>query len=515
MTGPYLLGVDIGGTLMKTALFDLQGNIQHLVSREYPILHPEPSAAEHDTRLWLKYFRDTITEIIAQTKSTGDDIIGIGIDCLCPTVIPVDKHGNSLRNSIFFMDRRNIKQSEYIGNLIGKEEVFKITGNRVAPSAFSAPIILWIKENESRIYKRTHKFLHANGYLASYLTDVFTMDWTNASLTQLFDSKKTKTWSDEMCERLDISKDKLPETISSWDVVGEVSSKAASEMGLKKGTVVVGGGADTACAALGLGAVNNGDTIDDSGTATKLAVCLSEPNFLKESMNRCHVVPDRYLLVFPSTTTGSSLRWFRDKFWIDNQKQLDGTEYQQIDASAGKSKLGANGLIFLPYLAPNGERAPIWDPYAKGVLFGINLNHNKGNFVRAIMEATAYALLHNIEIAEKNGISIKDIRASGGHARSKLWLQIKADVTGKILHLTNFSQEITVLGTSVLAGVGAGQYTDPVSASKMITKVTSKIKPNFERHKKYIRYFELYKKLYVNLKDCYRDLYHILREEPQ
>ena len=166
-------------------------------------------------------------------------------------------------------------------------------------------------------------------------------------------------------------------------------------------------------------------------------------------------------------------------------------------------------------MAPNGERAPIWDPYAKGVLFGINLNHNKGNFVRAIMEAAAYALLNNIEIAEKNGISIKDIRASGGHARSNLWLQIKADVTGKILYLTNFSQEITVLGASILAGVGAGQYTDPVSASKKITKVTRKIKPNLEKHKKYIRYFELYKKLYVNLKDCYRDLYHILSEKPQ
>ena len=133
MPGPYLLGVDIGGTLMKTALFDLQGNLQHMVSREYPILHPVPSAAEHDTRLWLKYFRDTIKEILTRTKSTGDDIIGIGIDCLCPTLIPVDKHGNSLRNSIFFMDRRNIKQSEYIGNLIGKEEdIFvKFSGNQV------------------------------------------------------------------------------------------------------------------------------------------------------------------------------------------------------------------------------------------------------------------------------------------------------------------------------------------------------------------------------------------------
>jgi xylulokinase len=512
MKGPYLLGVDIGSSLMKTALFNLDGEVKYSTSREYQILHPEPLAAEHDSSLWLRYFKETIAEVFKKTKIGNDEVISVGIDCLCPTLIPVEENGEALRNSIFFMDRRNVEQSKHIGELVGKEEIFELTGNRLAPSAFSAPIILWIKERAREIYRKTHKFLHANGYLAAYLTDIFTMDWTNASLTQLFDTKKTRDWSDELCERLDIPRGKLPDSIAPWEVVGEVSSKAAKETGLKRGTVVAGGGADTACAAGGVGAVNDGDAIDDSGTATKLAICVDKPNFIKESMNRCHVVPDRWLLVSPSTSTGASLRWFRDEFWIHDRKLIDGKEYQLMDDSAAKSGLGANGLILLPYLAPAGERSPIWNPYAKGVFFGVNLRHNKGDFVRAILEAAAYALHHNIEVAEKRGIEIKNVRASGGHANSSVWLQIKADVTGKMFYLTSLSGEVTVFGASLLAGVAAKQYSDPTSAAKKLIQLTRKIEPNHENHKKYRKYFELYKELYSNLKECFLDLNRIVNE---
>jgi len=261
-----------------------------------------------------------------------------------------------------------------------------------------------------------------------------------------------------------------------------------------------------------LGAVNDGDAIDDSGTATKLAICVDKPNFIKESMNRCHVVPDRWLLVSPSTSTGASLRWFRDEFWIHDRKLIDGKEYQLMDDSAEKSGLGANGLILLPYLAPAGERSPIWNPYAKGVFFGVNLRHNKGDFVRAILEAAAYALQHNIEAAEKRGIEIKNVRASGGHANSSVWLQIKADVTGKMFYLTSLSGEVTVLGVSLLAGVAAKQYSDPTSAAKKLIQLTRKIEPNHENYKKYRKYFELYKELYSNLKECFLDLNRIVNE---
>ena len=508
MQSPYLLGVDIGSMGMKTALFTLEGEILHRSFYEYPIYHPEPLAAEHDPETWLVAFKQTVKETLKQTRVKADDIVGVGIDCFCPSVIPMDAGGRVLRPSIFFMDQRNIGQAEEIREILDEEWLFELVGNRIAPSAFSAPILLWIKEKQRDVFRDTHKFLHANGYLAHYLTGNFTMDWTNASLTLLFDVKRRRDWMPELCEKLMIPLEKLPDPVAPWEVVGEVTSEAARETGLSRGTVVVGGGADTACAALGLGSVEDGEAIDDSGTATKLALSVDKPRFVKETMNRCHVVPGHWLLVAPSSTTGASLRWFKEQFGESEGEKaaLRGVSpFQIMNEEAENSPLGANGLIFLPYMAPGGERSPIWNPYARGVLFGLTLGHKKEDIIRAFLEASAYALNHNIEAIERHGIQVKDLRVSGGQATSRLWRQIKADVTGKEVILTPYTQEATVFGVSILAGVGAQCYPDPFVV-KEIVKVTDRIEPIPEAHQKYKDYFSLYKEIYHRLKESFTTL---------
>jgi xylulokinase len=265
----------------------------------------------------------------------------------------------------------------------------------------------------------------------------------------------------------------------------------------------VAGGADTACAALGVGAISGGDAMEDGGTATKLAVALDKPKFPMGTLNRCHVVPDRWLLVAASSTTGAALRWLRDILGYGTQGR---EAFKLMDKDARKSPPGANGLIVLPYLAPGGERSPIWDPYAHGVVFGLNLSHGKSDIIRAFLEASAYALSHNIEMIERGGIHVGDIRVSGGQASSVLWREIKANITRKKVQLTS-NVEATVFGTAILAGYGSGHYPNLTKTVRDLVRVRSTSQPNPQYAEVYERNFAAYKKIYEDLKQEFEDLY--------
>jgi xylulokinase len=391
---------------------------------------------------------------------------------------------------------------------IGSRRFFSIAGNRIAHSAFSAPIMLWIKRKHHSVFKRTFKFLHGNGFIEHYLTDQFTMDWTNASFTLLFETRYRRRWSDGLCTELTLPLEKLPELKAPWDVVGEVTQTAARETGLAKGTPVIAGGADTATAALGVGAVENGDAMEDGGTATKLAISVDKPNFPIETLNRCHVVPDRWLLVAASSTTGALLRWFKDLLGI-YQIEADrrGVDvYTLMDRDARKSPPGANGVIVLPYFAPGGQRSPIWDPYAHGVIFGLTLAHHRRDLVRAVLEASAYALNDNITTIERQGFKIGQIRLSGGQAKSELWRGIKADVTGKRVAITRHV-EATVFGTALLAGFGAGLYSDLRRTTKKLVEVREARDPTPISAPSYRENFEAFKNIYERLRPDFESLY--------
>jgi xylulokinase len=507
MAQKYLLGVDVGSMGMKTALVDLSGSIPARTTYEYPILHPEPGAAVHDVQTWLRALKDTVGEVVHAAGISPRSIVGVGIDCLCPSLIGMDIDGNPLHPSIFFMDRRSIDHADMLKELVGEEALFRTTGNRIAPSAFSAPIMLWLKDSQPDVFARTHKFVHANGFLAHYLTGRHTMDWTNASLTQLFDVKN-RNWDSTIAARLQVPMDKLPDLVAPWEPIGQVRKQAAAETGLAEGTLVVGGGADTACAALGLGCVGPGDSIDDAGTATKLAVSIDEPSFIKETMNRCHVVPDRWLLVAPSSATGAALRWFREQFGDREEKAAHSgstNAYAEMAEEAGESSIGANGLVLLPYLAPGGERSPIWNPSARGVLFGLTLAHTRQDILRAVFEASAYALRDNIDTIESQGIRVDRLRASGGQNKSEFWRQIKADVTGKQIELTQYAEDATAFGSSVLARVGVGEFSSPEDVTSLIEVVES-LAPDPSQHELYTGYFELYRTVYKDLVGSFESL---------
>ncbi|MEM3693893.1 MAG: FGGY-family carbohydrate kinase [Candidatus Bathyarchaeia archaeon] len=492
MGGPYILGVDVGTTALKSALFTLDGSLVAEASMEYGILHPMPSWVEQDPKVWWIALKEALRLILK--KIDAKDVSALGICCLCPSVIPVDAHGRPLRNAIIWMDRRSEEQAEGLRREPGEGEFASIACNRVAPGAFSATSILWLKEKERASYEKTWKFLHANGFLGLRLTGRASMDWTNASFTLLFDVRK-RAWSERLCEATKIELAKLPEALAPWECLGEVTAQASEETGLPKGIPVAAGAADSASAALGVGCVEAGDAMDSTGASTVLGVCVSKPSFHPKVPIRCHSIPDMWLYIAPCNATGASLRWFRDNFAEAERleaQRLSISPYSLLDLEASKAEPGSKGLVFLPYLA--GERAPIWSPKVKGLLYGLSLEHGRADIIRAILEGCAYALRHNIETLEASGISIASLIATGGGARSALWRQIKADITGKPILLTGV-KEAAAFGSAILASTVAGFYGDPRKASKDMVKILDKSMPNPALREMYSRLFELYRRI--------------------
>lgn len=494
MSGPYLAGVDVGTTGLKAALFDLQGRVVAEASKPYPVAQPRMNWAEQDAEQWWNAFKEASRQLTARVPASA--IASIAVDSQCPSLVPVTEDGRPLRNAMLWFDRRSVPEADWIKTAIGEEKVAAIAYNRVAAGAFSATSMLWMRKHEPRLFEATRWFLHANGFIGLRLTGRATMDWANASFTLLFHVAR-REWSPELCDLMSIPFEKLPEAVAPWAPIGEVTAQAAEETGLRRGMPVVAGAADSAAAALGVGAVNLGDAMDSSGASTVLGVCADRPVCSLRFQVRAHALPDRWLFMGASSATGASLRWFRDSFYrheTHSAEELQLSAYQIMDLEAEGSPPGARGLVFLPYLA--GERAPIWDPEARGLLYGLTLSHTRADVIRAILEGGAYALRHNMEFMEALGLSIRALRLTGGHAKSRLWRQIKADVTGRRVIVTAV-KEAAALGSAMLAAVGIGLFKSPEEAVEHMVHVEQETKPNPELQRTYTPLFGLYKRLYM------------------
>lgn len=508
--GQLLLGIDIGTTGCKSSLFDISGNLISVSYREYKIISPDIGWAEEDPEEWWKKSVQTVKECIEKSGIDNKSIAGVGISCT-NALIPVDQSGKALTNAIMQIDNRTNKEVEWIKERAGEDKIFSVTGNRIAAGTFSAPIILWLKKNMPEIYSRTEKFLVPTGYIVYKLTEKFSIDYTRASTTLLFDIRK-REWSQELCRELDISVDKLPEAYPSDMIAGYVTKAAAEATGLLKGTPVAVGIMDTAAAAIGMGAFKANNPYLIMGTVSRVSVGLDKDNFDKRFLNTCFLKNTPYLAMAPTNGGGISMRWFRDNFGevetlISSNTRL--SPYKLFDMEAENIKPGSDGLIYLPYIA--GERSPVWDSNAKGVFFGISPSHHKAHFIKAIMEGVAYATRHNVEILENEaGIRFSSIRIGGGGASSRLWRDIIAHVLNKRV-LKPKAIETETMGSAVIAGRAVGIF-DSYEAMSARLQVESESGPEKEAAGIYTKYFELYKKLYADLKDDFKFLQSILED---
>lgn len=497
MKQSYLMGIDIGTSACKVAVFDRQGQVLASASGDYPVYYPREGWAEQDPEEWWSAVCGAVRQVLQKADVRPEEIAGVGIDGQSWSAIAIDKDGKVLTNTPIWMDTRAQSICDRLNEDIGADEIFRVAGNSLQPSYTTAKI-LWYKENLPEVYRKTHKILQSNSYIAFKLTGQISQDLSQGYGLHCFDMR-TGQWDEEMCKKLGIPREFLPEIVPSDQIIGTVTKKAAEESGLAEGTPVAAGGLDAACGTLGAGVIHAGETQEQGGQAGGMSICMEQYQADPRLILGFHVIPGKWLLQGGTTGGGGVMRWFEREF-ADYERlmkeQTGVSSLDQLNEIAEKVDPGCDGLVFLPYMA--GERSPIWDPHAKGVFYGLDFSKTKGHMVRACMEGVAFSLRHNLETAEKAGAEADILRAMGGSANSLLWTQIKSDITGKAMAVPA-SDTATTLGAALLAGVGTGFYKDYEEAVSQTVKVTRIHHPDPEKKAVYDKNYETYLELYRSL----------------
>ncbi len=502
----HLMGIDVGTTGTKVLLINEVGAVISKAFKEYPLHIPRLGWAEQDPEEWWNAAEKCIKKVVKDSGLRPEDVTALGLTGQMHGSVFLDKDDRILRPAILWCDQRTAAQVAEITEKVGSDRLIQLTSNPTF-TGFTAPKILWVRENEPGVYEKTEKILLPKDYIRLKLTGAYATDVSDASGTSLLDVKKRK-WSGEMLDELDIQEDLLPKVYESPEITGEISGEASRSAGLKIGTPVVGGGGDNAAGAVGGGVVEEGTVWASIGTSGVLFTPCNDPKTDPKGRIHtfCHAVPKKWHLMGVMLSAGGSLRWFRDNLGqseIQAAKSIGKDPYMLMDAEASETEPGCKGLIFLPYLA--GERTPHGDPNARGVFFGLTLDHGKRHMIRSVMEGVAYGMRDSLEIMRGLGIKIDQIRALGGGARSKLWRQIQADVYGTELVTINV-EEGPAFGAALLAGVGGGTFSSVGEACEKAIKEVSQTEPIKENLRIYEKYYRIYKSLYPLLKSSFEKL---------
>ncbi len=493
--GTYVLAVDFGTSSLKLGLFNENLELKYTAPGRYSYrtYSRKIGWVEQEPKEWWTALKKALKDLMKKYGVRKEEIVSVSVGAHMGLVC-VDKNGEPLRPSILFFDQRSVNQCEEIFNKVSEEEL-NVCGNRVS-TVQTATQVMWLKENEPKVYEKTFKFLITPGYMAYLLTGEFSYDWTHASWSLLFDIRKCD-WYEKMFDLLKISREKFPEAMVSCKILGYVTSSAAEELGLKQGTPVMVGGSDTPLAALAENVINKNDALITAGSVSSVITCTDVPNFSLTLLNRCHVVPGRWLMQGAMNAHSNVFEWLIRELYLKDGEELSSEIFEKVEGEIQESPVGANNLILLPYFA--GERSPIWDPYARGVIFGLSFHHKRGDIMRALYEGTAYAARHNLEFIESLGVKIDSLKIVGGGAKSRIWNQIKADVLGKKI-VVGSAADASMIGSAVLAAYGVGWIKDLLKF-KLERVDLIVFSPRKDAWNKYTKLFELYKSLYLSLKD--------------
>lgn len=506
MGNKYLLGVDVGTTSIKVAVIDEDAQVLGMSSSSYRLITPNQDYAQIDTEDMWRAFLKCVRLLQDGKKIVLSNVAGISISSLCPGLAALGEKGEVLVDPIIYSDRRSTKEAEIIKEAAGEARLFEITANTAMAGAMSGTSMLWIKRNLPEIYKKTKYFGHVNTLMAQRMSGEFAIDYSNASYTNLFETTGGYRWSEYLCQKAGIDIEKLPPLHASTDVVGGLVNQDLINLGIPAQTPVIIGGGDTACATLAAGVTGAGDVCESVGTTNVLTICVDQPKFDRGFINRCHVVEGKWIYQGALSHTGSSYQWFRDNFCQDLVNEAAGNTknaFELMNEEAELANPGCDGLVFLPYML--GERSPIWDPYARGVFFGLSLKTTRREMNRAIMEGCGYGLRQLSEIAERvTGQKIREFTSIGGGAKSETWARIKADITGKDIKILDMN-DMAPVGAALLAGVGAGIFTDVYEATGKVEKKVYKVIKSSNAHEDvYNKRYKVYTELYPQIKELYK-----------
>lgn len=505
----YIIGVDCGTSGTKTVLFDEKGSVIASKTIEYSMYQPKNGYAEQNPADWANAMIDTIKAVMSQSGVKKEDVKGIGISGQMHGLVMLDKNNNVLRNSIIWCDQRTAFEVDEMNRIVGHEKLVEITANP-ALTGWTAAKILWVKNNEPEIYEKVAHILLPKDYLRFVLTHEYATEVSDASGMQLLDVPN-RCWSDELLSAFEIDKNWLGKVYESCEVTGVLSREMANALGLCEGTIVVGGAGDNAAAAVGTGVVEDGKAFTTIGTSG--VVFAHTSNISIDKLGRVHTccaaVPDSWHVMGVTQGAGLSLKWFRDNFCMSEKEtaNLMGVdEYYLMDKQAEQVPVGANRLLYLPYLM--GERTPHLDPDARGVFFGLSAIHTRRDMLRAVMEGVTYSLRDCIEVFREMNVNVSDMTACGGGGSSPLWRSMLADLYNCSVK-TTASKEGPALGAAILASVGAGLYDSVPNACAEIVRADKVQAPTAENVPKYEKYYQLYRDIYPALKEKFKVLANI------
>ena len=494
MTKSYFLGVDTSTTSSKALLIDERSEVIAVASSPHTLQTPRPLWSEQDPREWWEAVSVSIRSVLEKAGVGGEGIAAVGLTGQMHGLVLLDETGNVLRPAILWNDQRTQSQCDEIHERIGKERFIQITGN-VALTGFTAPKILWVKENEPDVFAKARHVLLPKDYIRYKLTGGYAMDKADGAGTVLF-NLKSRDWSREVLDALGIDASWMPKTYEGPEFTGRVTDEAASITGLKAGTPVAAGGGDQAAQAVGVGAVEPGVVALTVGTSG--VVFATTPSALIEPDGRlhafCHAVPGMWHFMGVMLSAAGSLQWYRDTLAPD-------VSFDNLLKEAESISAGSDGLQFLPYLS--GERTPHPDPLARGAFIGLTLRHSRAHMTRAVLEGVSFGLKDSFTLIQNAGLgAITQVRASGGGTKSALWRQILASVLEAELVTVN-TTEGAAYGAALLAGVGAGAWMDVVSACKAAIKLTGSTMPDPAQVDVYQKSYPLYQELYPALKPSF------------
>lgn len=487
----YYIGIDLGTSSVKLILTDGNGQILNSISREYPLSFPKPGWSEQNPYDWYEQVVDGLKELICGVEKS--EVSGISFGGQMHGLVLLDENDEVIRPAILWNDGRSVRECEFLNDRFGKDKLSEYTAN-IAFAGFTAPKLLWVRENEPENFKKIRKIMLPKDYIAYRLSGVFATDVSDASGTLYFDVKN-RCWSKEMCELCGISEDVLPKVFESYEVIGSILPELSALLGIPAECKIVAGAGDNAAAAIGTGTVDSGSMNISLGTSG--TIFIAADSFCVDRFNALHSFAHangRYHLMGCMLSAASCNKWW-------NEEILGTNDYQGEEKAM--DRLGDNHVYFLPYLM--GERSPINDPFARGTFTGITMDTTRADMGLSVLEGVTFALKDSLRVAEELGIRPTKTRLCGGGAKSRLWQRLIADILNLEVEILE-AEEGPALGAAMLAMVGCGEYKTVSEAAANIVKVKNVILPEYELVKKYEKQYNKFREIYPACRELFLKL---------
>lgn len=508
----YLLGIDYGTGGAKACLINVAGAVLGFAFEEYPLIHERPGWSEHDANLYWEIACRLIRAVVAEAGIAPAEVRGIAASSALPSLVMVDVEHRPIHRAYNLMDRRATEEVVWLKEHVGEERIFQVSGYRLEdhPALVN---LLWERRHRPEAFRRIHKALTIDGFITLKLTGRATLHISGAAFYGVAYNLREGHFEAGMLDEIGIAPEILPEIFRCEEVVGAVTPEAAAATGLAPGIPVAAGQVDCNASWIGAGTIEEGDFQSNLGSVGNFGIVHRSSDFNFSEIGRLMinfpytVDSERTYVTVPTTMTGGQcIRYLRDAFSqaeMETERVLGTSAYDLLNLQADKVPVGSEGLVILPFLM--GERTPIWDVNARGVIFGLSLNHTKGHVVRAMMEGVAYAMYDSFHLIREAGLKVNyPMVLNEGGAVSRLWRQIIADVFNVPLVLVK-RRTGAPFGDAILAGVATGLFPD-FSVAKAWVEYVEPMTPDPAKHARYMEYFALYKRLYEHVKDDFAAL---------